>query len=216
MKQRSYFAILLSCAIATVSFPHDASAADLEPQVLTLDTPVYALADPFLISVTLGQDGTLSISPDWAAVGEGITLEQLQLPPTVRAISESGWLTGEVALADGTWTPVFSAPENSDVEEDESVSAPLTSRDGIGSLPASLADVWNNPSSNPPAVHRETIPAAPTNMRATRISATRVLYEWDSNSDNEDGFILEGENAKGEWVEMARVGPGVTSVEVNE
>jgi hypothetical protein len=60
------------------------------------------------------------------------------------------------------------------------------------------------------------IPAAPSNLRATRLESGKVRYEWDDNSNNEDGFIMEEKNEQGVWVEIRRTGPGINWVEVTE
>ena len=57
-------------------------------------------------------------------------------------------------------------------------------------------------------------PAAPSNLRATRISDTQVKYEWDDNSNNERGFKLQRYDGNGNWVVIATVGPNQTSIVV--
>lgn len=57
--------------------------------------------------------------------------------------------------------------------------------------------------------------AAPTNLRATTVSATRVNLVWADNSATEDGFKIERApdtaGVPGAWSEVGAVGAGVTN-----
>ena len=56
-----------------------------------------------------------------------------------------------------------------------------------------------------------TIPAAPTNLTAKAVSNSRIDLSWKDNSDNENGFKVERRTATGSYVEIAAVGPNVTT-----
>lgn len=55
-----------------------------------------------------------------------------------------------------------------------------------------------------------TPPAAPSELTATPVSATRVDLTWNDNSDNEEGFRIERASDSLSFVEIATVGLGVT------
>jgi len=49
-----------------------------------------------------------------------------------------------------------------------------------------------------------TLPAAPSNLMATAISATQINLSWDDNSNNEDGFKVERKTgSSGSWSQIA-------------
>jgi hypothetical protein len=55
-------------------------------------------------------------------------------------------------------------------------------------------------------------PAAPTNLSASRISASQINLSWTDNSDNETGFKIERKiGGGGNYVEIATVGPSISS-----
>jgi Fibronectin type III domain/Ig-like domain from next to BRCA1 gene len=56
-------------------------------------------------------------------------------------------------------------------------------------------------------------PAAPSNLFAFTPApgATEIAMTWSDNSNNEDGFKIEQQNGNSGWVQIATVGPNVTS-----
>lgn len=58
---------------------------------------------------------------------------------------------------------------------------------------------------------RPTIPAAPSNLVASVVSATQISLRWTSNSTNEVGFIIERMPAGGGWVQIATAPSGATA-----
>ena len=54
-------------------------------------------------------------------------------------------------------------------------------------------------------------PAAPSDLRVDFIAANRIQIVWNDNSDNEDGFIIEGCAQRGcnNFIELGRVFPGI-------
>lgn len=105
MRRLSYLTLAAFCGFSAPLIHETSLAAELKPQTLLPNTPVYVAADPFLISVTLQTNGTLFITPSWAGLSATPAYDLLQQPPTIRATSINGWLTGEVALSNGTWAP---------------------------------------------------------------------------------------------------------------
>ena len=53
-------------------------------------------------------------------------------------------------------------------------------------------------------------PQAPTNLTGTAVSSGNIL-NWQDNSGNESGFTIEHYQFERGWVEIARVGPNITS-----
>ena len=60
----------------------------------------------------------------------------------------------------------------------------------------------------PPIV---SVPTAPSSLLATAVSTNQINLTWTSNSLNEQGFKIERQRNGPIWVEIGRVGPGVTS-----
>jgi len=57
-----------------------------------------------------------------------------------------------------------------------------------------------------------TIPAAPSSLTATAISASQINLSWSDNSNNEDGFRIERKiGAAGTYSQIVTVGAGVTT-----
>jgi hypothetical protein len=57
-------------------------------------------------------------------------------------------------------------------------------------------------------------PSAPTNLAAAAVSASQITLSWSDTSITEDGFRIERStrlNGNGNFVEVARVGPDVTT-----
>lgn len=59
----------------------------------------------------------------------------------------------------------------------------------------------------PPVV----LPAAPTALTAKAVSNSRIDLTWKDNSDNEKGFKIERRTGTGSYVEIATVGPNITT-----
>lgn len=57
-----------------------------------------------------------------------------------------------------------------------------------------------------------TVPAAPSNLTATRASNTRINLAWTDNANNETGFRIERSTNGGAFVEIGTVGANVTAV----
>jgi hypothetical protein len=58
----------------------------------------------------------------------------------------------------------------------------------------------------------QTVPAAPSNLNAIAVSATRVNLSWKSNSTNEIGFRIYRSTDNGKtWTLVGQVGAGVTA-----
>jgi hypothetical protein len=56
------------------------------------------------------------------------------------------------------------------------------------------------------------VPAAPSNLFATAISASEIDLSWTDNSSNETGFTIQrGPTTSGPWSQIATVGGNVTS-----
>lgn len=60
---------------------------------------------------------------------------------------------------------------------------------------------------SPPAA----VPSAPTGLTAVGVSRTRIDLTWADTSSNEDGFKIERSSNGTSWIQIATVGPGVTS-----
>ncbi len=57
------------------------------------------------------------------------------------------------------------------------------------------------------------LPAAPTNLEAVPISATKAKLTWKDNADNETGFKIERKKAGGSYAQIATVNANVKSYE---
>jgi subtilisin family serine protease len=55
------------------------------------------------------------------------------------------------------------------------------------------------------------VPAAPTNLNATAISASQVSLTWRDNANNEQGFRIERKVGTGRWAQIAEVPANTTS-----
>ena len=62
-----------------------------------------------------------------------------------------------------------------------------------------------------PASPAPTLPAAPTGLTAQGALPTRVILNWQDNSNNETGFQIERKTGAGTFVLLGRVGTGVIS-----
>jgi hypothetical protein len=64
---------------------------------------------------------------------------------------------------------------------------------------------------NPPG-QSVTVPAAPSGLSASAVSASQINLSWTDNSNNEDGFKIERKTGSGgAWSQIATVAPGVTT-----
>jgi hypothetical protein len=84
--------------------------------------------------------------------------------------------------------------------------------DGTTATDSAYSNAATATTSAPP----QTIPAAPSNLTASAVSATTIRLSWVDNSINEAGFAIEraSYNPKGKlgsWSQIATVGAGVTS-----
>ena len=62
-----------------------------------------------------------------------------------------------------------------------------------------------------PTVSPEPLPAAPTALTATAVSASQVNVAWTDNANNEAGFILERSTDNATFTQVASLGTDVTS-----
>jgi parallel beta-helix repeat protein len=53
--------------------------------------------------------------------------------------------------------------------------------------------------------------AAPTNLTATAVSGSQIDLAWADNADNETGFLIERSRDGVHWLQVATVGPAITS-----
>ena len=81
-----------------------------ESQVVSDSIVTTISAEPFSVFVILESNGSLSVNPDWAMMSGKLPFADMQLPPQIRTTTANGWLLGEFALRDGTWSPLFSVP----------------------------------------------------------------------------------------------------------
>jgi hypothetical protein len=65
--------------------------------------------------------------------------------------------------------------------------------------------------SNPPQLVVTYAPAAPTSLKATTVSSTRISLAWADGGPDEDGFKIERFTAGGAFTQVATVGPNTTS-----
>src|SRR5207248_2675429 len=54
-------------------------------------------------------------------------------------------------------------------------------------------------------------PAAPSGASATAVNWSKVTLTWTDNSSNEDGYMIQCCITGGTFVEIGRVGPGITT-----
>src|SRR5262252_3320518 len=56
------------------------------------------------------------------------------------------------------------------------------------------------------------LPAAPSNLAATAVSASQINLSWQDNSSNESGFIIQrAPTSTGSWTQIATVGANMTT-----
>jgi alpha-tubulin suppressor-like RCC1 family protein len=170
---------------------YDSPSATVTITVHPINDPPIVNAGPDLTSSTLGPvalNGSVT-DIDTASGSLVITWSKISGPGTV------------------TFKPAGSAVSQASFGEPGSYTLQLRASDGAAVVTDTVNVVIQLP---------VTVPAAPSNLRATRLENGKVRYEWDDNSNNEDGFIMEEKNEQGVWVEIRRTGPGVNSVEIEE
>ena len=75
---------------------------------------------------------------------------------------------------------------------------------------AGSSAVPNWVSATTPAGSTPTLPAAPSNLAATAVSASQINLSWNDNANNETGFKIERSSGTG-WTQIAQTGANVTS-----
>lgn len=81
----------------------------------------------------------------------------------------------------------------------------VTALNSAGEAPVSpVASALTLPAAN--------VPAAPSNLRATAVAATRITLAWNDNASNETGFTIQrSTNGGSSWTTVGTVGPNVTT-----
>jgi hypothetical protein len=54
------------------------------------------------------------------------------------------------------------------------------------------------------------VPAAPSDLEVTHVTATQISLSWTDNSTDETGFLLERRIGNGAWIQIASLGTNVT------
>lgn len=55
------------------------------------------------------------------------------------------------------------------------------------------------------------VPAAPTNLASSSVTATSITLTWTDNASNETGFVIERQNGDGTWTQVGTTGANVTT-----
>ena len=80
----------------------------------------------------------------------------------------------------------------------------ISAFDGAGNISA--------PSGQSCATTMDVVPAAPSNLAASTVSATQNWITWQDNSSNETGFMVQrASSPSGPWTQIGTVGANVTS-----
>jgi hypothetical protein len=107
-----------------------------------------------------------------------------------------------------TWNQVASLGPTSTSYADGGLTTGVTYSYRVRAFNGTTASAYSNQASATPL---QPLPAAPSNLVATRISATSIRVTWTDNANNETGFAIEratsGKNGTlGSWTQIATVG----------
>lgn len=58
------------------------------------------------------------------------------------------------------------------------------------------------------------VPTAPSNLRTSTVQATSITLNWDDNSNNETGFLVERQNSDGSWSQIGTSNANTASFSV--
>jgi len=148
--------------------------------------------EPNNVTITVNQTATsISMSPATASLVDG-TSQQF----TATELDQFGnAMTSQPGF---TWSP--NAPNGL-------FTAPSSGSGGNIKVTASADGLTGTAT-----VSYGTVPAAPSNLKATAVSARQVNLTWTDNSSNETGFIIQRSTNNGSsWVQIATVGVNVTT-----
>jgi FtsP/CotA-like multicopper oxidase with cupredoxin domain/fibronectin type 3 domain-containing protein len=138
-----------------------------------------------------------------------VLYNQVDLAWTDAATNETGYYVQRAPGSGGTltWTTIATLAAGSQTYSDTTVAASSTysyrvvAFNGAGD---------STPSNTVVAVTPVAPPAAPTNLRATSVTAAQVVLAWTDNANNETGYYVERSSVSGVWSRIATLPMGTT------
>ncbi|MBI4566669.1 MAG: fibronectin type III domain-containing protein [Planctomycetes bacterium] len=157
------------------------------------------------VSATTVQPSVVPAAPSNLRV-VSVTASSVELAWEDGSTNENGFSVER--LMGGSWTQIGWVPDNVTTYVDATVSPNTEYRYRVLAFNAA----GNSPPSNEvSATTAQTlvVPAAPSNLRATSVTATSVTLEWVDQSGNENGFSVE-QLKGGSWTQIGWVPDNVT------
>ncbi|MCL4299196.1 MAG: fibronectin type III domain-containing protein [Anaerolineae bacterium] len=123
--------------------------------------------------------------------------------------NETGFKIEQALTSIGPWTQIATTPATSLAPAGLACNTTYYYRvrayNGFGnSAYSNIANATTSPCTAQP-------PLAPSNLTATSVSKTQINLMWQDNSNSETGFKIERSPNSTSWVQIAAVGPNVTS-----
>jgi hypothetical protein len=159
--------------------------------------------------------GTVQTSPTSVAAPTNLTAaavssSQINLSWTDNASNATSYSV-ERSTDGTTWSQIASLSATSTSYSDTGLASGSTYYYRVRAFDGTISSAYSNQASasTPTA---QAPPAAPSNLVATAVSATRIHLTWTDNANNETGFAIEravyGKNGTlGSWTQIATVGP---------
>ena len=140
---------------------------------------------------------------------------QINLTWTDNANNETGFILERSPDGVNNWTQVATPAQNATSASDTTVLAStqyfyrIRATNGVG--PSTDSNVVNATTPAAPSV-----PATPSNLAATAVSATQINLTWTDNANNETGFIVERSlNGTTGWTQVGTPATNATSFNNN-
>jgi hypothetical protein len=158
------------------------------------------------------------LAPPTALTATGVSTSQINLAWTNNATGATDNLVERSSDGGTSFAQIADLAASSSTYSDTGLTAGTTYVYRVRAYYATTAtdSSYSNAATATTAAPPQTIPAAPSNLTASAVSATTIHLSWVDNSTNETGFSIEraSYNPKGKlgsWSQIATVGAGVTS-----
>jgi hypothetical protein len=162
-------------------------------------------------------NGTLSTPTNLVAAPTNLTAtavstSQIKLAWMDNATNETSYSV-ERSTDGTTWSQIASLGANSTSYSDTGLATGVTYAYRVRAFGGTTSSAYSNWAS---ATTTQSLPAAPSNLVATRVSATRIHVTWTDNANNETGYAIERAIANkkgtpGTWTQITTVGASAST-----